>query len=539
MFPRDWLRAAAFISVAASFPLHSSPTTVPTLIDLGYSKYQGSALDAGVNQYLGVRYAAPPIGDLRWRAPADPEVTNATQDASAFGPICLGIGDVFPTPGEDEDCLFVNVWTPSNATRNSKLPVWFFIQGGGYVTDANANYNGTDVVQKSGGNIVFVNMNYRVAAWGYLASEKLRKDGDLNAGFLDQRKALEWVQKYIHLFGGDPDHVVIHGDSAGAGSVAFHLTAFGGRDDGLFIGGIGESVFFPWQPKVSELEWQFDRFAKDAGCGNSTDELACLRSQGTATLQAANVGSPFPGRNNTPDFYFSPAVDGILIQDYPYRLFQEKKIIKVPIIFGDDTNEGSGFAANAATPEDVAVFMKDNYPPLTKRDTDEINRLYPLMPPLPEHSGAYFPSASAAYGESTFTCPGLFISDVFAEVGAPVWNYRVNVQDPASIAAGFGVAHTMEIPAIFGVGFAGGVGGTFSNINAPIVPVFMDYWISFIRELDPNQFKSSAAPRWENFTQRKQQRVVLQTNDTRMENVPEDQKERCAFWARNGAKFQQ
>jgi acetylcholinesterase len=98
-----------------------------------------------------------------------------------------------------EDCLFINVWAPADATPDSKLPVWLYIQGGGYGFNSNANYNGTKVVQESGREIVFVNINYRVSAYGFLASEKVRNNGALNAGLLDQRKALEWVQKYISL----------------------------------------------------------------------------------------------------------------------------------------------------------------------------------------------------------------------------------------------------------------------------------------------------------------------------------------------------
>ncbi|MBE3047988.1 carboxylesterase family protein [Candidatus Bathyarchaeota archaeon] len=101
------------------------------------------------------------------------------------------------TTPTSEDCLFINVFAPADATEDSKLPVWFFIQGGGYATNANANYNGTEVVDKSGKGLVMVNFNYRVGALGFLASEKIREDGALNVGLLDQRKALEWVQKNI------------------------------------------------------------------------------------------------------------------------------------------------------------------------------------------------------------------------------------------------------------------------------------------------------------------------------------------------------
>ena len=119
--------------------------------------------------------------------------------ASKFGPICIGVNQSSSSTQYSEDCLYINVFAPANANTKSKLPVWFYIQGGGYATNSNANYNGTDVVQKSGHGLVVVNFNYRVGVFGFLASEKVREDGDLNVGLLDQRKALEWVQKYIHL----------------------------------------------------------------------------------------------------------------------------------------------------------------------------------------------------------------------------------------------------------------------------------------------------------------------------------------------------
>jgi Carboxylesterase type B len=99
----------------------------------------------------------------------------------------------------DEDCLFLDIFTPSSARTDSKLPVWFFIQGGGYAADSDKNFNGSEVIVKSNHSMVFVQINYRVGAFGFLASEEIRKDGNLNVGLLDQQKALLWVQKYIHL----------------------------------------------------------------------------------------------------------------------------------------------------------------------------------------------------------------------------------------------------------------------------------------------------------------------------------------------------
>lgn len=141
-------------------------------------------------------------------------------------------------------------------------------------------------------------------------------------------------------FGGDPDHVVIHGASAGAGSVAMHLVAYGGRNDNLFVGGMAESVFFPAQPFVWELEYQFDRLLSQTGCDSvaRVQQMACLRNQDVSVLQAANQAQPFPGRREPPLFYWTPCVDGDFLRDIPYRLFKRGQFVRVPMVFGVATN---------------------------------------------------------------------------------------------------------------------------------------------------------------------------------------------------------
>jgi len=297
--------------------------------------------------FLGMRFAAAPLGRLRWRAPVEPPRTEGIEKATRFPPICPGIGMGYPSYGVDEDCLFVNVWTPSDATPKSKLPVWVFIQGGGYVALANANWNGAEVVEKSDHNIVMVNFNYRVGLWGFLASERVKANGDLNAGLLDQRMLLHWVKAHIASFGGDPDHVVIHGASAGAGSVAMQMAAHGGRDDKLFVGAVSESLFFPAQPFVSELEYQFDRVVWQTGCNrvSPSKQIDCLRKKDFATLQEANFAQPFPGRSQPPMplFYWTPCIDGDFLQDLPYTLFKKGKFVDIPVLFGTDTDGMSSY----------------------------------------------------------------------------------------------------------------------------------------------------------------------------------------------------
>ncbi|AEO54340.1 hypothetical protein MYCTH_2296814 [Thermothelomyces thermophilus ATCC 42464] len=544
-----------------------------------------------------MRYAAAPIGDLRWRAPLDPipSDTGTVEKAAAFPPRCLGIGSAYPTDDESEDCLFVNVWAPTNATVKSKLPVWVFIQGGGYVANTNAYWDGAEAVEKSGHNVVMVSFNYRVGLWGFLASERVRDDGVLNVGLLDQRMLLKWVKTHIASFGGDPDHVVIHGASAGAGSVAMHLIAYGGRNDNLFIGGMTESLFFPAQPFVHELEYQFDRVVSQTGCdGVAPDrQMACLRSKDVAVLQAANYAQPFPGRPDPPMplFYWTPCVDGDLLRDLPYRLFEKGQFISVPVVFGTSNDEGSVFVPDADTPSDVAHFLRNNYPLLTANDTTDILTHYPQLPPVPAHK-PWFPTASKAYGEATFICPTNNLLSSYpirppqvksnttaaktfpfpsssssspsspspssfpskrtkkkksrteaeaAGAAAALYTYRYNVRDEATVARGLGVPHLSDAPAIFGPGnVPGQEAASYETYNAAVVPLVMGYWLSFVRTLDPNVFRAPGSPRWEPVWQEGgdagvMRRLLIETEGARMETVDAAERGRCGFWKELGS----
>ncbi|KAE8381490.1 Alpha/Beta hydrolase protein [Aspergillus bertholletiae] len=498
-------------------------------INLGYAQYQGVRLPAGVDQYLGMRYAAPPLAELRFRAPQEPVRTSSVQDASVFGPICVGTGQNV-TAKIAEDCLFINVFTPSNATPGSNLPVWVYIQGGAYATNSNANYNGTQVIEESGHEIILVNFNYRVGALGFLAGHKVQQDGDLNVGLLDQRKALQWVQAYIHMFGGNPNHVVIHGASAGAGSVAYHLVAYGGRNDDLFIGAVSESPFWPAQRTRSDSETQCSQFMHAVGCST----MSCLRSADISAIQNAQATSldpTDPTRTTPSSWEFVPVVDGTLIQDRLYPLFAQERFIRIPLIVGGDTDEGSYFAYNATSPTDISEFFGSLYPRLSPSQLLSINHAYQGMKPVPLHA-EYFPATSAAYGDAVFTCPGIHMSTQmtrYQSVGdRKVWSYRYNVQDPKTLRKGLGVPHTFETEAIFGPSYGGGISNSITNINAGIVPIVMNYYISFVKTLDPNSFRVAGAPYWMPWGTG--ERLKIQTNQTAMEVIPGTQKDRCALW---------
>ncbi|KAL5363150.1 Alpha/Beta hydrolase protein [Aspergillus floccosus] len=499
-------------------------------VDLGYSKYRGVRLPGGVDQFLGMRYAQAPVGDLRFRAPQEPESHSEEQEASQFGALCLGTGQQ-PSNGLDEDCLFVDVFRPSSATTESNLPVLVYIQGGGYAAMGNPNYNGTEIIQYSSGNMVVVMFNYRVGVLGFLASDKLSDDADLNVGLLDQRQLLLWVQRHIRQFGGDPNHVVIQGTSAGGGSVSHHLTAYRGHDEEqLFVGAILESPFWPTLRSASEMDFQYQRLLRSTGCSS----LACLRQMNISALQAASDGSAFPAAapgDPTPLFYWLPVIDGKLIPDQLYTLFGTGQFARVPVLVGHTTNEGSWFANNASSAREVASFLRANYPHLRAAQLEEINQEYANMAPLPHH-GAFFPGASAAYGDATFTCPANEIASSVARFvsASRVWGYRYNVLDPETVAGGYGVPHTFETSAVFGPGQAGWAASSYYTTNAPIVPVVMAYWASFVQHLNPNARSRPESPEWKTWGSLPGFQIRLQTNNTAMEEVPDWQTRNCTMW---------
>ncbi|KAL3462275.1 Alpha/Beta hydrolase protein [Aspergillus heterothallicus] len=522
----------SFCTVHAAQP---DGSMISSVVDLGYSKYQGTSLASGVDQFLGLRYAAAPLGQLRWRAPQDPIPVAGIQNADEFPPICVGLGEKVDS-NKTEDCLFVNVWAPSNATKGSRLPVWVYIQGGGFVTNANANYNGTKLVVESGHGIVLVNFNYRVGPLGFLTGDQVQRNGDLNVGLLDQRKLLRWVQQFIHLFGGDPSHVVIHGASAGAVSVTHHLTAYGGRNEGLFVGAVGESI--AWTPSltVAESNPNFQVFASRLNCSGS-DAVDCLRSLDATTIQTLG---------GAPDDYlvslqakllFQPAIDGDIFPDAHYKSFQRGEFLHLPLIVGYDTNEGSLFATNASTSDEVAEFVRTWSAKLSDSQVQDIVDTYPPTESVPGRA-EYFSSASNIFAEGIFLCPTTWIADTTSHYSREeVWNYRFNVLDNIAIAAGLGVPHTFETEAVFGPGQAesirpgfAGAGASYSTYNAAIVPIIQNYLISFVKSLDPNIYRVATSPMWNSLNKRNDVRIRLQTNQTAVEPIPHDLRKRCRLW---------
>ncbi|CAL3969927.1 unnamed protein product [Diplocarpon coronariae] len=459
-------------------------------VDLGYSKYQGSQADNGVSQWLGVRYAQAPVDDLRFRAPRDPVIDGTVWPADKRKPVCHFSPSSSLDTSHSEDCLFLNVFAPTD-TRGTLHPVFVFIQGGGFNELVEPDLDGNKLINAADHDLVIVTFNYRVGLYGFLASREVEADGDLNTGLLDQRKVLQWVQKYIHLFGGDPKHVTIGGGSAGAASVGLHLSAYGGRNDNLFHAAAAESQSFGQQLTVAESQYQYDALLQRVGCHNTTDSLGCLRRTNIQVLASNNPDVPFPhGPGYNPVFMWSPVIDGNFTTDYTYSLFAGGKYVKVPSIFGDATNEGTVFTPpRLNTMADVITFLSDNFPKLTAAHHRELEILYPVAEQYPGR-GAYWKTGANAYGEMRYVCPGIFLSASVASTTTPSWNYRWDVLSSDNAKSGIGVPHDAAGASIWGYS------GPPDNV---LTPLMQAYWTSFIRTYSPNTHKLDSAPTWEMF----------------------------------------
>ncbi|KAK0730976.1 Alpha/Beta hydrolase protein [Lasiosphaeris hirsuta] len=516
--------------LVASFP--SLALCVNPLVNLTYSQYIGQPLANGITQWLGIRYAAPPLGDLRFAPPQDPPFSATPLVAKKQGKFCLKTNGNPYTTATSEDCLFLDVYAPSNATAQSKLPVFVFIQGGGFNSNSDPNINGTGLIMASNNSIIFVTFNYRVGPYGFLTDGK---NTTANNGLRDQRKVLEWVQKHIAKFGGDPDHVVIGGASAGAASISLHMVANGGIDRGLFHAAAAESVAFPTILTVSESQYQYDNLAIRMGCaGNNT--LSCLRSKTSLQIQKQNTNVPYPGSSNAPLYMWGPVIDNDFLVELPHVSFLDGSFIKVPAIFGDDTNGGTIFAPDGtSTKGESNQFIKDQFPYITVEQLGKLNELYPNpAQDLCPKSGCWWRQLSNVYGEMRYMCPGFLVNTEMVRNGVNAsYSYRWNVEDAQQMADGLGVPHTAEVDALFGpYNTRGPAPASYfpGGINAHAVLVIQGYWVSFIKTFDPNAYRCCGSAEWKPWTEKLNHRLLFDTGGkTSMESLDAGLKERCQY----------
>jgi para-nitrobenzyl esterase len=240
-----------------------------------------------VTSFKGIPYAAPPVGDLRWQAPQPAASWKGVRDATQFGGSCVqgtGWDPGYDKPTLTEDCLYLNVYVPSNA-KQKNLPVFVWNHGGGNTGGAGRDTNPDKFVTRE--DVVYVTINYRLGAMGYLLTPALEQDANGaagNFGILDQQAALRWVQKNIRAFGGDPDNVTLAGQSAGASNTVVQLASPGAR--GLFDRAILQSGGGNPARTLTAARTSGERFAAELGCAPGPEQVSCLRSKSPAEVLA-------------------------------------------------------------------------------------------------------------------------------------------------------------------------------------------------------------------------------------------------------------
>lgn len=386
------LPAAALLSFAAAQTNSSSGPVV----DLGYAKYAGwTNSTIGISYFRGLHYAQPPTGDLRWQQPVPIEsstnLTGQTIDATSIAPACIpGYPEwnyasatapgsfAYDAYGQDEDCLILDVLVPETPQNISGgLPVFFQIHGGGYTEGSAQSYPGDALVHASDGGLIYVSIQYRLGIYGFLAGADVAANGVQNAGLYDQRLALDWVQRHISKFGGDPEKVTIWGGSAGGGSVTYQLMAGGGLGDAPFRAAIAEYPW--WQPllNASTQELQY-RYALNAA---SCEDLNCLRGLSTAeltTVGQADLNASYPGPGSGyGTFWFGPVVDGEFLQELPDTAFKTGNYYKVPLLVDRDGYEGAAFSNASQTTqieETLDVSLEISHPVGKMQRLTPVNR---------------------------------------------------------------------------------------------------------------------------------------------------------------------
>lgn len=464
----------------------------------------------GCETFLGVPYAEPPIGALRWREPQPVRSwAPRTLDGLRWGPVCPQSGggwDSLNATWTDEACLSLNIFRPRGSSR--PWPVFVWIHGGNYLNGGanDAEQNGCDLVRRAG-DVVVVTIQYRLGVLGFLGGSAVRA-GNQNRthgsfGLLDQIQALRWVRAHIGAFGGDPSRVVAAGESAGAGSVSALVASPLAR--GLLSGAIMQSGgFATWTAKTADqAQSVFDDLAARSGCAAATD-LSCLRSLDAARLVA--LGQQLTAYPDTwTDCRWAPTIDGVVLTAHPARAYGgvfaagipggSPEVEDVPLILGSNREDGSWFASldrvypspllsRSLTARDYSDWLARNFVPESAASAVE---------------SAYGPSerssdwatendfwgvAQQIVGDLAFICPARAAAVALSETRAratPVYAYYFGGVGPD---ADYGACHGAEIPYVFAQKAGGTDAGALStNMVA--------YWTNFVHFGNPSPPNSS------------------------------------------------
>jgi para-nitrobenzyl esterase len=467
-----------------------------------------------ITVYKGIPFAAPPVGDLRWRAPEPPVAWTGVRTADKFAPACMQVPYVNADLGMEavttnEDCLYLNVWTPAKSAKE-RLPVMVWIYGGAFNAGGTSVslYDGTYLAKRG---VVLVSVAYRLGAFGFLAHPQLSAEQgghSGNYGLMDQIAGLQWVKRNIAAFGGDPSRVTIFGESAGGISVS--MLSASPLAKGLFRGAISESGgnFGP------------ERQAGNEG-GENMDSLVTAEKNGTAFLAKLGAASIADGRKRSAEEVLKaspaglsrawPIFDGYVLLGDQYKLYEAKRYNDTAVLIGTNSDEGAFFVPFAKA-DAYQKTIRSGY----GEYADKILAAYPGA-----SDAQALRSSRDMFRDASFAWPTWTWARLQAKTGkGKAFVYYFSHRPPYPSAPQFkdwGAAHTGEIAYVF---------GNFSATMPPseadraVSDVVSSYWVNFAKSGDPN---GSGLPHWPAFTNTSAQ-VMNLTDSSKAVDVPNLQK---------------
>jgi para-nitrobenzyl esterase len=443
---------------------------------------------SSVRAFKGIPFAAPPVGDLRWKAPQPVKPWTGVRKADAFGARCMQgrvFGDMVFRDQNSEDCLYLNVWTPAKGAAD-RLPVMVWIYGGGFQAGSGSEprQEGERLAQKG---VVVVSMNYRLGVFGFLSHPELTKESPHHAsgnyGLLDQAAALAWVKQNIAAFGGDPQNVTIFGESAGSFSVSALMASPLSRD--LVHRAIGESGAFFIGPtttlpalSLAEAEKSGETFATSLGATS----IAALRAKSADEVLKAITGPM--------TFRFTPSVDGYFLPESVPAIFAAGKQAHVPLLAGwnaDESRAGVVVGPPKPTAAGFATQAKTRFP----EAADALLKVYPAA------TDAEAVESAAALAGDLFIGYGTWKwLEAHAHTGkSPVYRYSFNRKIPIPpdtkvngvvvTSADIGARHAGEIEYVFGM-LDSVANVTWTDEDRKLSDAMMTFWSNFARSGDPN-----------------------------------------------------
>ena len=522
-----FLILGVILCVLTAISLGSNAASAATSADLQVKVDSGTVegkQEGPIRTFLGIPYAAPPVGDLRWKPPAPAAKWTGVRAAKEFGAHCMQgnvYGDMtFPDPGNSEDCLTLNVWTPAKKV-DAKLPVMVWIHGGGFVAGGSSEprQNGQKL---AGHGVIVVSMNYRLGVFGFLVHPELAKDSGRdsagNYGLLDQVAALQWVQRNIAGFGGDPANVTIFGESAGSFSVSAQMASPLGK--GLFQKAIGESggAFFssgmPFEPIAAREE-------KDSKVINSTlgvKTLAELRALPAQKLLEAFGDAPAA-------FSFSPDVDGYFLPESVPAIFAAGKQNDVPLLAGWNRDEGSFEVSGPQKP--TMETMKATAQKEFGTKAEEFLKLYPATTDAEAKRSMEDFAGDRFIAWSTWRW-----LEAQANTGTqPVYRFRFDLGPPSEPnAPDMGAFHSAEIGYVFGQ-LDPNAKPKWRPEDRQLSELMQKYWSNFARSGDPN---GPGLPEWPAYAAESGWRLMYL--DAKSVARKDDQRDRELFLTKQWSK---